>query len=129
MLEQFIAENPDLNLPLIITMGGVALILFLIKAMALKQDMEGESRQNQAKVSFPNNNRPKPAPQQTKKTVHHQNQTKSFVNQHQNKPKPAQPMDEQTKANIRKLNSMKGQMTDDEFKRILKQTGLDKFFE
>lgn len=128
MLEQFIAENPDLNLPLIMTMGGIALILFLIKAMALKQDMEGESRQNQTKVSFPNNNvRPKPASQVKKPVV--SNQSKSFVQQHQNKPKSTPPMDDQTKANIRKLNSMKGQMTNDEFQRILKQTGLDKFFE
>lgn len=127
-MEQFLLENPDLNLPLLLGIAGVLFILFLVKALSVKQDLEDQNRQKEFKVIIPKPYNEIRRPMQGSNTIKKPTQTTS---QQSNNKKPTQQtpiMDDQTRANVNKLKSMKEHMSADEFKKILAQTGLDKFF-
>ena len=127
-MEQFLLDNPDLNLPLLLGIAGVLFVLFLVKVVSVKQDLEDENRQKDFKVIIPKPYNEVRRPMQGANTIKKPTQTAS---QQSNNKKPTSQtpvMDDQTRANVNKLKSMKEHMSDQEFKRILAQTGLDKFF-
>lgn len=127
-LEQFILEHPELNVPLVLLAIGVILVIAVIKAMDAKQDSQLEDRQKEVQPflnkSLHHSRHNNHAQMHTQKKSNQNIRNESLDNRI-NKVTS----DELTRTKIRKLINMKGQMSDEEFTKVAKQTGLYKYLE